>query len=133
VTHDPADLPVVDIFHSFTTAGYLSPQSSQNSAKRSSASLTAAALLERLRVHGQRPGQRRPAHQGASCDWLAQSTVPKLFINGDPGMGLTGARRDFVRTWPVQREVAVPGLHFLQEDSPDEIGRAVAAWIATLP
>jgi len=70
---------------------------------------------------------------GDYCDWLAHSTVPKLFINGDPGMGLTGARRDFVRTWPVQREVTVPGLHFLQEDSPDEIGRAVAAWIATLP
>ncbi|HET7095736.1 MAG TPA: haloalkane dehalogenase [Thermomicrobiales bacterium] len=58
--------------------------------------------------------------------WLAQSPIPKLFINGDPGQALTGAARDFCRTWPAQTETTVRGLHFLQEDAPDEIGRAVA-------
>ena len=50
--------------------------------------------------------------------WLAQRTVPKLFINGDPGASLTGHLRDFCRSWPAQVEVTVPGRHFLQEDSP---------------
>jgi len=59
------------------------------------------------------------------ADWLRWSSVPKLFLNGEPGAILTETRRDFCRTWPAQREVTVRGLHFLQEDSPDEIGRAM--------
>jgi haloalkane dehalogenase len=61
--------------------------------------------------------------------WLASSPIPKLFINGEPGSILTGAQREFCRTWPNQREVTVPGLHFIQEDSPDEIGQAIAAFL----
>jgi haloalkane dehalogenase len=61
--------------------------------------------------------------------WLAQSDVPKLFINADPGSIVRGRARDFVRTWPNQTEVTVPGVHFLQEDSPDEIGAAVASFV----
>jgi haloalkane dehalogenase len=61
--------------------------------------------------------------------WLAGSDMPKLFVNGDPGSIIQGRVRDFVRTWPNQTEVSVPGLHFLQEDSPDEIGAAVAAFV----
>jgi len=61
--------------------------------------------------------------------WLAASPVPKLFINADPGSILVGRQREFCRTWPNQTEVAVKGLHFLQEDSPDEIGRAVADFV----
>jgi haloalkane dehalogenase len=61
-------------------------------------------------------------------DWLASSNVPKLFVNADPGMILTGNQRDFCRTWPNQTEVTVSGLHFIQEDSPDEIGTAVRSW-----
>ena len=61
--------------------------------------------------------------------WLATSNIPKLFVNADPGSILTGRARDFCRTWPHQEEVTVKGLHFLQEDSPDEIGQAVAAFI----
>ena len=64
--------------------------------------------------------------------WLAQSTVPKLFVNGDPGAALTGAEREFCRSWPEQTEVTVRGLHFLQEDSPDELGQAIATWLKTL-
>ncbi|MGH2618775.1 MAG: haloalkane dehalogenase, partial [Thermomicrobiales bacterium] len=70
---------------------------------------------------------------GNYADWLSHSRVPKLFINGEPGAILTESRRDFCRTWPHQTEVTVPGLHFLQEDSPDEIGRAVTNWLKTLP
>ena len=61
--------------------------------------------------------------------WLSRSDVPKLFINGDPGSIIQGRVRDFVRTWPNQTEVTVPGMHFLQEDSPDEIGAAVASFV----
>jgi haloalkane dehalogenase len=64
--------------------------------------------------------------------WLAQSPLPKLFVNGNPGGILTDLRRDFVRTWPNQTEVTVPGIHFLQEDSPDAIGQAIAGWLKTV-
>lgn len=66
------------------------------------------------------------------ADWLAASDLPKLFINAEPGIILTGAQREFCRTWPNQREVTVRGLHFIQEDSPDEVGQALAAWYASL-
>lgn len=61
--------------------------------------------------------------------WLAQTNVPKLFINAAPGSILTGEQREFCRTWPNQTEVTVNGIHFVQEDSPDEIGRAVAEFV----
>lgn len=60
--------------------------------------------------------------------WLADSAVPKLFVNADPGVILTGAQRETCRSWPNQTEVTVPGLHFVQEDSADQIGKAIAAW-----
>ena len=63
------------------------------------------------------------------ADWLSRSDVPKLFIDADPGAILVGAQRDFCRRWPNQTEVRVRGNHFLQEDSPDEIGRAIAQWL----
>lgn len=61
--------------------------------------------------------------------WLSTSPIPKLFVNGDPGVTLTGRLRDFCRTWPAQSEVTVNGRHFLQEDSPDAIGEAIATWM----
>ena len=66
-------------------------------------------------------------------DWLAESDVPKLFINADPGAIVTGRIRDYVRSWPNLAEVTVPGVHFIQEDSPDEIGSAVADFVRSLP
>ena len=66
------------------------------------------------------------------ADWLAASPVPKLFINAEPGAILVGAQREFCRSWPNQTEVTVPGVHFVQEDSPDEIGSAIAGWLAGL-
>jgi haloalkane dehalogenase len=64
--------------------------------------------------------------------WLATSDLPKLFINADPGSVLVGEQREFCRTWPNQTEVTVPGIHFIQEDSPNEIGRAISEWHARL-
>ena len=61
--------------------------------------------------------------------WLATSAVPKLFINADPGVILVGAQREFCRTWSNQQEVTVQGSHFIQEDSPAEIGQAIAAFL----
>lgn len=65
----------------------------------------------------------------AYADWLSTSDVPKLFVNAEPGAILTGPQRDFCRSWPNLTEVTVPGSHFIQEDSPDEIGRAIADWL----
>ena len=63
------------------------------------------------------------------ADWMASNDLPKLFINAEPGAILTGAQREFCRSWKNQTEVTVPGNHFIQEDSPDEIGRAIADWL----
>ncbi len=60
--------------------------------------------------------------------WLAESDLPKLFINAEPGVILTGEQREFCRTWPNQGEITVQGAHFVQEDSPHEIGEAIAAF-----
>ena len=64
--------------------------------------------------------------------WLAGSDLPKLFINADPGVILVGAQRESCRAWPNQREITVKGSHFLQEDSPMEIGEAIVAFLKGL-
>ena len=66
------------------------------------------------------------------ADWLSGSDLPKLFINAEPGTILTGPQREFCRSWPNQSEVTVPGSHFIQEDSPDEIGQAIAEWLGKI-
>ena len=63
------------------------------------------------------------------AQWLASSDVPKLFINAEPGAILAGGARNFCQTWPNQTEVTVKGSHFIQEDSADEIGQAIANWL----
>jgi haloalkane dehalogenase len=69
----------------------------------------------------------------AYAAWLESSDVPKLFVDAEPGAILTGALRDSCLTWPNQETVTVPGIHFLQEDSPELIGRALRDWLPTLP
>ncbi|MDQ4003851.1 MAG: haloalkane dehalogenase [Actinomycetota bacterium] len=64
--------------------------------------------------------------------WLKESDAPKLFVNAEPGSILTGAQREFCRSWKNQEEVTVRGAHFLQEDSPREIGEAVAAFVVRI-
>lgn len=67
----------------------------------------------------------------AYADWLAHTPgLPKLFINAEPGAILTGAQREFCRTWPDQTEITVSGVHFVQEDSGKEIGSAIAGWLS---
>jgi haloalkane dehalogenase len=61
--------------------------------------------------------------------WLATSDVPKLFVSAQPGSILVGRGLEFARTWPNQREVAVRGIHYIQEDSADEIGAAVREFV----
>ena len=75
-------------------------------------------------------GQPEDVHRIVSeySDWLQATDVPKLFINAEPGAILTGAQRDFCRSFKNQEEVTVSGLHFIQEDSPEEIGRAIRDW-----
>ena len=76
-------------------------------------------------------GEPADVHEivAAYADWLATSDVPKLLVVADPGAILTGGQLEFCRRWPNQREVTVAGNHFLQEDSPDGIGSAIAAWL----
>jgi haloalkane dehalogenase len=61
--------------------------------------------------------------------WLLRSPLPKLFINAEPGSLLIGRAREFCRSWPNQQEVTVRGIHFIQEDSPDEIGSALVRFV----
>ena len=69
----------------------------------------------------------------AYAKWLSTSNVPKLFVKAEPGALLGGgANLDAVRAWPAQTEVTVAGIHFVQEDSPHEIGRAIADWMDAL-
>ncbi len=66
------------------------------------------------------------------AQWLTTASLPKLFINADPGSILTGPQREFCRSWPNQEEVTVKGLHFIQEDSPDKIGQAIAKFVTRI-
>ena len=64
--------------------------------------------------------------------WMEGGEVPKLFINADPGSILVGRQREVCRAWKNQEEVTVAGIHFIQEDSGPEIGRAISAWLTAL-
>ena len=66
------------------------------------------------------------------ADWMATNDLPKLFVNAEPGAILVGAQREFCREWKNQTEVTVRGSHFIQEDSPTEIGEALHAWLSAL-
>ena len=68
----------------------------------------------------------------ANAEWLAASAVPKLFVDAEPGAILTGAQREFCRGFPNQVEVRVAGAHFIQEDSPADLARALSDWFDTL-
>ena len=69
----------------------------------------------------------------AYADWLKTSSVPKLFLKAEPGGILAGGKvLEQARSFPAQTEVTVKGVHFVQEDSPDEVGSAVAGWMKTL-
>lgn len=67
-----------------------------------------------------------------NSEWMGRNAIPKLFVNTEPGAVLVGKHREMCRQWPNQTEVTVKGLHYCHEDSPDEIGRAIAEWYAGL-
>ncbi len=69
---------------------------------------------------------------GNYSNWFKYNDLPKLFINADPGAILIGKQREYCRQWKNQTEVSVPGVHFIQEDSPDEIGMAIREWYVNL-
>ena len=67
------------------------------------------------------------------AEWLGASKVPKLFLKAEPGAILANDKLvNLVRGWPALTEKMVAGLHFVQEDSPDEIGKAIVDWMGTL-
>ena len=67
------------------------------------------------------------------AEWMQTNDIPKLFINAEPGAITTGRIREFCRSWKNQTEVTVKGKHFVQEDSPDEIGKAISTWYKNIP
>jgi haloalkane dehalogenase len=67
------------------------------------------------------------------AEWLGTSNVPKLFFKAEPGAILANDKLvNLVRGWPALTEKMVAGVHFVQEDSPDEIGKAIVDWMRTL-
>ncbi|MEM7332478.1 MAG: haloalkane dehalogenase [Chloroflexota bacterium] len=80
-------------------------------------------------------GEPADVHQFVTnySEWLSNDiSLPKLFVNAEPGIILTGAQREYCRAWPNQEEITVKGLHFVQEDSPHEIGKATAEFAKRL-
>jgi haloalkane dehalogenase len=77
-------------------------------------------------------GEPADVHEvvAAYAEWLATSDFPKLFFKVEPGAILTNHKLlAAVRAWPNLTELTVKGIHFVQEDSPHEIGGAIADWI----
>ena len=94
-----------------------------------------AARRSTPRLAGELPIEGEPedvhAIVATAAEWLAREDSPKkVFVNAEPGAILTGPQREVCRSWPNQTEVTVKGVHFIQEDSPREIGQAVLALIA---
>lgn len=69
---------------------------------------------------------------GEYSQWLTQTEIPKLFVNAEPGVMIAGEVEDYVRSWPNITEITVPGLHYVQEDSPELIGEALVDWHSKL-
>lgn len=78
------------------------------------------------------PIEQRPADVTSIVhnyrQWLATDEIPKLYVDAEPGV-FAPFIRQMVKNWPNQKSVTVKGLHFLQEDSPDEIGQAIAEFL----
>ncbi len=68
----------------------------------------------------------------ANLAFMQQTSIPKLFIAAEPGVVLTGRLKELCAGFPAQRMVTVVGSHFIQEDSPHAIGRAIASFLSGL-
>merc|ERR1712013_657301 len=64
--------------------------------------------------------------------WLPTSDIPKLLVAAEPGLLLVGPYLDYARTFPCQTEVTVAGRHYIQEDSPAEIAKAIEDWVSAM-
>ncbi len=75
-------------------------------------------------------GEPPDTHEMVSLysQWMSRNTIPKLLVNAEPGAAIAGPMEAFCRSWPNQTEVTVKGIHFIQEDSPHQIGEAIAKW-----
>ncbi len=80
-------------------------------------------------------GEPEDVHEDATAwsQWMATNAVPKLLVRAEPGAIVTGSVLARCRKWPNQKEVTVRARHFVPQDAGDDVGRAVAAWIAKLP
>jgi haloalkane dehalogenase len=67
-----------------------------------------------------------------NANFHSTSSIPKLFINAEPGFLLVGTQRDEVRSWTNIKEVTVEGNHFIQEDSPEDITRHIKDFLVYL-
>jgi haloalkane dehalogenase len=67
-----------------------------------------------------------------NAEWMSEVGIPKLFISSEPGINITGRTSDICRSWPAQTEVIVPGIHYLQEDSPGLIGAALSEFLTSI-
>ncbi len=79
---------------------------------------------DRRRTGRRHRDRRRPTPTGCR-----PVTCPSCSWSPNPERSCAVRQLEFCRRWPNQREVTVAGNHFLQEDSPDEIGLAIATWI----
>ncbi|MFI7054976.1 haloalkane dehalogenase [Streptosporangium canum] len=78
-------------------------------------------------------GEPRDVHDVVTryAEWLAKSSVPKLFIEAVPGT-MFETHRAVARSWPNQAHITITGGHMVQEDAPDQIGAAIASWLRDL-
>ena len=67
-----------------------------------------------------------------NANFHSKSSIPKLFINADPGFLLVGTQREEVRSWMNIREVTVKGNHFIQEDSPEDITHHISDFLLSI-
>ncbi|MEW6127962.1 MAG: haloalkane dehalogenase [Acidobacteriota bacterium] len=79
-------------------------------------------------------GEPKDVHEKVSAhlEWMAKNDIPKLFIKGEPGGLIQGGRERICRAWKNITEVSVKGNHYLPEESPVEVGQAIAEWVEKL-
>lgn len=76
-------------------------------------------------------GEPKEVHERVSAhlEWMSKNDIPKLFIKGEPGGLISRGRERECRAWKNVTEVSVKGNHYLPEESPKEIGEAIANWL----
>lgn len=77
-------------------------------------------------------GEPKEVHDRVSdhLEWMSKNEIPKLFVKGEPGGLIQGGRERVCRAWRNLSEISVKGNHYLPEESPNEIGKGIANWMA---